>query len=163
MGVKQLVSNILAATRHATLSRDRANRVAPALSNKWTQELGIGQSWMPLSYGEYYPRSSLVYSSIKVRQNAIARVPLRVYRPTESRGRPGDISSRYLNGDLSIGISTTGQRQASEPVGPTIRCSGCWTRRIPSGRGGICGVQPRPTSDCGVQHTGDWNGMKAGG
>jgi HK97 family phage portal protein len=35
---------------------------------------------MPLSYGEYYPRSALVYSAIKVRQDAISRVPLKVYQ-----------------------------------------------------------------------------------
>ena len=40
-----------------TPERQRANRVAPALSSKWEQELGIGQTWTPLSYGEYYPRS----------------------------------------------------------------------------------------------------------
>jgi hypothetical protein len=54
----------------------RANRVSPVLSNRWESELGVGQSWMPLSYGEYYPRSALVYSAIRVRQDAIARVPL---------------------------------------------------------------------------------------
>lgn len=56
----------------------RANRVSPALSSKWQQEWGVGQSWTPLSYGEYYPRSALVYAAIKVRQDAIVRVPLRV-------------------------------------------------------------------------------------
>ena len=59
---------------------ERANRVSPVLSSKWERDLGVGQSWMPLSYGEYYPRSALVYSAIKVRQDAIARVPLKVYR-----------------------------------------------------------------------------------
>ena len=92
MGLKQLVSNLLVATKNAALVSNRANRVAPALSSKWTQELGIGQSWMPLSYGEYYPRSALVYSSIKVRQDAIVRVPLRVYRRADSRGSAENIS-----------------------------------------------------------------------
>lgn len=67
----------------------RANRVSPALSSRWERELGVGQSWMPLSYGEYYPRSALVYSAIKIRQDAVARVPLRVYRGRARGPGPG--------------------------------------------------------------------------
>ena len=58
----------------------RANRVSPAISSPWERELGAGQTWTPLAYGEYYPRSPLVYSAIKMRQDAVARVPLTVYR-----------------------------------------------------------------------------------
>ena len=36
--------------------------------------------WAQTSYGEYYPRSAIVYAAIKVRQDAIARLPLRVMR-----------------------------------------------------------------------------------
>jgi HK97 family phage portal protein len=67
----------------------RASRVSPALSSPWERELGVGQSWMPLSYGEYYPRSALVYSAIKIRQDAVARVPLRVYRGKARGPGPG--------------------------------------------------------------------------
>jgi HK97 family phage portal protein len=67
----------------------RANRVSPALSSPWERELGVGQSWMPLSYGEYYPRSALVYSAIKIRQDAVARVPLQVYRGKARGPVPG--------------------------------------------------------------------------
>ena len=63
-----------------TLERQRANRVAPALSSKWEQELGIGQTWTPLSYGEYYPRSPAVYAAIRIRQDAVVRAPLKVHR-----------------------------------------------------------------------------------
>ena len=44
-----------------------------------------GSAWAPLSYGDYYPRSVLVYSAIRVRQDAVARVPLRVH--WDGRGR----------------------------------------------------------------------------
>ena len=37
------------------------------------------------SYGEYYPRSALVYSAIKLRQDAVARAPLVVYRADGER------------------------------------------------------------------------------
>lgn len=47
-----------------------------------------GSDWAPLSYGDYYPRSIFVYSAIKVRQEAVARVPLRVHGDGPGR-RPG--------------------------------------------------------------------------
>ncbi|MCH8205737.1 MAG: hypothetical protein IH956_01900, partial [Chloroflexi bacterium] len=81
MDVKQVFSKMLTVANGVRLpARVRANRVAPALSDSWKERLGVGQSWAPLSYGEYYPRSALVYSAIKVRQDAVVRVPLRVYR-----------------------------------------------------------------------------------
>ncbi len=61
----------------------RANRVAPAITDPWEQGLAaaFNPSWTPLTYAEYYARSALVYSAIKLRQDAIAAVPLRVYAP----------------------------------------------------------------------------------
>ena len=43
---------------------------------------------MPLSYGEYYPRSVVVYSAIRLRQDAVVRVPLRVYKRASQTGEP---------------------------------------------------------------------------
>ena len=83
----------------------RNNRVAPVLSSQWERELGVGQSWMPLSYGEYYPRSVMVYSALRIRQEAVARPPLTVYKRTERRGTVG---SRALDDS----------QRAVEPVGP---------------------------------------------
>ncbi len=82
MGVTQVLLTTLHRTQQALTVRPRrrANRVAPALSNEWDRQLGSGQAWMPLSYGEYYPRSALVYAAIKMRQDALTRVPVRVYR-----------------------------------------------------------------------------------
>ena len=68
-----------------TLERQRANRVAPVLSSQWEQELGVGQSWKPLSYGEYYPRSAAVYAALRLRQDAVVRAPLRVRRRLSAR------------------------------------------------------------------------------
>ena len=92
----------------------RANRISPWLSSRWERELGTGQSWTPLAYGEYYPRSSLVYSAIKVRQDAIVRVPLKVYRrastvPTEA------LSSRWIK---AIGTSGDDASKENEGRGP---------------------------------------------
>ena len=82
MGVTNVLSNVLGLSvgRVDILGKLlRANRVSPTLSSQWERDQGVGQSWMPLSYGEYYPRSSLVYSALKVRQDAVVRVPLKVY------------------------------------------------------------------------------------
>ena len=65
----------------------RANRVSPVLTSQWERDDGLGQSWAPLAYGEYYPRSPLVYAAIRIRQDALARAPLKVYRrPAAGRG-----------------------------------------------------------------------------
>lgn len=80
------------------LSVARANRVAPAISNRFDEALGVGQSWMPLSYGEYYPRSALVYSAIKARQDAIAQVRAIVVRADDE-----GVRSRYGSGEMQYG------------------------------------------------------------
>ena len=83
MGVTDTLSRFLASSIRGAAAlrrRERASRVSGVLSDSWERELGVGQDWMPSSYGEYYPRSSVVYSALKVRQEAVARVPLRVTR-----------------------------------------------------------------------------------
>lgn len=62
---------------------------------------------MPLSYGEYYPRSALVYSAIKVRQDAISRV-----RPLVFRAGDADAQQRGL------GIGRAGSPEIEKLVGP---------------------------------------------
>ena len=102
MGVAQELSRVLSLPRlGAGLVRRyvRANRVSPALSSKWEQDLGTGQSWMPLSYGEYYPRSALIYSVIKTRQDALARVPLQAYRRVGNGAREGAGSTAAHQGE----------------------------------------------------------------
>ena len=47
---------------------------------------GAASAWAPMSYGEYYPRSAVVYAAIKARQDAIARVPLRALRVNDRAG-----------------------------------------------------------------------------
>ncbi len=110
MGVGQKLSTVLALPWWGVRELQRAlrsNRVSPLLSSKWERELGVGQSWMPISYGEYYPKSALVYSAIKVRQDAIARVPLRVYR-------------RLRSGSRGVGASMPPQVQETPPLyGPS--------------------------------------------
>ena len=103
MGVKHLLSTVLSGTRLTPRLPSRANRVAPVLGGKWEQQLGLGQSWAPLSYGEYYPRSALVYSAIRVRQDAVVRVPLKVGR-------------RLAQGE--VGTATVSRRLASSRAAP---------------------------------------------
>ena len=77
MGVKETLSKLLPAPLR---DRERASPAGQTLAGPWEQEIGAGQSWTPMSYGEYYPRSALVYAAIRARQDAVARVPLKVYR-----------------------------------------------------------------------------------
>lgn len=57
----------------------RENPVGPLLSTAWEQERGVGTDWMPSNYGDYFAQSVPVYSAIKIRQDAIARVRLQVF------------------------------------------------------------------------------------
>ena len=45
-------------------------------------------AWAPAVYGDYYAKSVLVYSAIKMRADAIARVPLLVYRQSGAEKVP---------------------------------------------------------------------------
>ena len=58
--------------------------------------LDTGLSWTPESYGEYYPKSALVYSAIKLRQDAVARVPLAVHRGDGERPAGADHPAQRL-------------------------------------------------------------------
>ena len=121
MGVKQMLSKIVV-PRLAVGLRKRANRVAPVLSSKWEERLGVGRQWMPLSYGEYYPRSSLVYSAIKVRQDAIVRVPLKVYRRRAPLDRAEQRPESAFSGSDPSGAlgsnRSTNRQAAGEAVDP---------------------------------------------
>ena len=64
---------------------------------------GGATGWAQSAFGEYYPRSAIVYAAIKVRQDAIARLPLRVMRRVPATRQRMD------------GLSA---RAGGEPVGP---------------------------------------------
>ena len=78
---------------------------------------GAGQSWAQEKYGEYYCTSTLVYSAVKLRADAVVRVPLRVYRnvkdgyeEVEATHPLSQLLSRvnpfWTRGDLWRGTST---------------------------------------------------------
>ena len=107
MGLVRSLSKLVSRPRQDARVGTRANRVAPTLSDQWDQQLGVGRSWMPLSYGEYYPRSALIYSAIKVRQDAVTRVSLTVYRRVSgfSDGSAGFNPRRQAASDAHAGDS----------------------------------------------------------
>ena len=76
--------------RQAQGERDRFDGgFARGIGDVWG---GGSGGWAQTSYGEYYPRSAIVYAAIKVRQDAIARLPLRVMRRGSiSRTRQADV------------------------------------------------------------------------
>ena len=78
----------------------RSGRVASSIEGGRWEGLDAGWSWTPESYGGYYPKSALVYSAIKLRQDAVARVPLVVYR--------GD-------GERAAGVEHPAQRLLDRP------------------------------------------------
>ena len=122
MGVTEQLSKLLKFSNKETgpvQVSERANRVAPVLTGPWSRELGTGQTWAPLTYGEYYPRSALVYAAIKLRQDAIAQVPLTVYQRTAPAMRPASSRSPAEGTSAAKEASpgSTGRIRASEAVG----------------------------------------------
>ena len=53
MGLMQSLTSLATGAGHALRLHSRDNRLAPVLSNELDRTLGVGQDWMPLSYGEY--------------------------------------------------------------------------------------------------------------
>ena len=81
-----------------------ASRASTPFTAQYERAFAAAPHWTPPEYGEYYPRSAMVYAAVKARQDAIARLPLRVLRqsPPAPRQRnadaPGyayDTPSRY--------------------------------------------------------------------
>ncbi len=68
-----------------------ASGAAPGLG--FERALGGAGQWTPVEYGEYYPRSAMVYAAIKARQDAVSRLPLRVLR------RSGDAARLRAGGE----------------------------------------------------------------
>ena len=58
-----------------------------AIARTFGGAAGSPAGWAQPAFGEYYPRSAFVYAAIKVRQDAIARLPLRVMRRAPSQRR----------------------------------------------------------------------------
>ena len=58
--------------------RVKANKAARVEGNEWKRLWGIGDEWARPVYGEYAATSSAVYSAVKVRSDAVGRVPFKV-------------------------------------------------------------------------------------
>ena len=81
----------------------------------WAQTaFGAQAGWAQAAYGEYYPRSAVVYAAIKVRQDAIARLPLRVLRRIPAMRQRMDGVNARAGGEL-VGADHPLQRLLDSP------------------------------------------------
>ena len=85
----------------------------------WPQAaFGASAGWAQRSYGDYYPRSAIVYAAIKVRQDAIARLPVRVLRRAPSqRRRDPSLCAEPVMGEAVGRPHGASERAGGEPVG----------------------------------------------
>lgn len=65
----------------ARLKASRANAADLSPFHQW---LGVGHDWRPADYGEYLPKSVPIYAAVRLRADALARVPWIVRRRTAS-------------------------------------------------------------------------------
>ena len=78
----------------ARMAATAAGTSTTPFSAQYARAFGGMTQWTPPEYGEYYPRSAMVYAAVKVRQDAIARLPLRVVRQTPpARRRNADAAA----------------------------------------------------------------------
>ena len=136
---------ITAALTRARAGSGRAltpSRASSPFTAQYERAFAAAPHWTPPEYGEYYPRSAMVYAAVKARQDAIARLPLRALRqsPPAPRQRaadalgyapdaPGhayDTPSRYAPDALAYAYDTPSRyaaiaspnaRAGGEPVG----------------------------------------------
>ena len=64
----------------------RENPVGHLLSQPWERVVGVGDSWAPATYGDYMAKSLPVYAAIKMRADAISRLPVKVYKQQTRAG-----------------------------------------------------------------------------
>lgn len=64
----------------------RANPVGPLISQPWERVVGVGDSWAPSTYGDYMATSLPVYAAIKMRSDAVSRLPVKVYKQVTRAG-----------------------------------------------------------------------------
>ena len=69
-----------------------SSRASSPFTAQYERAFAAAPHWTPPEYGEYYPRSAMVYAAVKARQDAIARLPLRALRqsPPAPRQRNAD-------------------------------------------------------------------------
>ena len=159
MGLKQLLSRIDVRPRLPSGLGRRANRVGPALAEGWELGLGLGTGagWTPLSYGEYYARSAPVYAAIKLRQDAVASVPLRVCGPEGRPVEPEHPARRLLDrpnpfwtrGDLWRATETYLGLWAPPTGGWSATTAGSLSRCGRSGRQGASSPRTRTSTSRG--------------
>ena len=121
MNIVQGIRAFSAAVRQGSLSRQSSDRARfeGAFTHGFGELAGGGASgWAQPAFGEYYPRSAIVYAAIKVRQDAIARLPLRVLRRVPvSRRREADVLRQAQDERGANRINRMGARAGGEAVG----------------------------------------------
>ena len=93
------------------------SRASTPFAAQYERAFTAAPHWTPPEYGEYYPRSAMVYAAVKARQDAIARLPLRVLRqsPPAPRQRNADPPG-YAHDAPSYAYDTPPRYAADAPV-----------------------------------------------
>ena len=85
---RRLAESFLRPFRYAASGdyRKKSNRAARVDVDRYMEWAGPGQGWARTAYGEYYASSVPVYAAIKIRSDALSRVPTTVLRPGPQGG-----------------------------------------------------------------------------
>ena len=69
------------------LRRGRANPSAQLILDPWRSSAGAADDWAPSHYASYFATSVPVYAAIRLRADAVARAPLKIYSQVVQTGK----------------------------------------------------------------------------
>ena len=69
------------------IRRQRANPSAQLILDPWRSSAGVADDWTPSHYASYFATSVPVYAAIRLRADAVARAPLKIYSQIVQAGK----------------------------------------------------------------------------
>lgn len=94
-----------------------SSRASSPFTAQYERAFAAAPHWTPPEYGEYYPRSAMVYAAVKARQDAIARLPLRVLRQSPPAPRQRNADAPGYAADAPGHAYNTPPRYAADALG----------------------------------------------
>lgn len=111
------ITAALTQARHGSGRALTSSRASTPFTAQYERAFAAAPHWTPPEYGEYYPRSAMVYAAVKARQDAIARLPLRALRQSPPAPRQRNTDAPGYAHDAPVHAYDTPSRYAADAPG----------------------------------------------
>lgn len=111
------ITAALTQARHGSGRALTSSRASSPFTAQYERAFAAAPHWTPPEYGEYYPRSAMVYAAVKARQDAIARLPLRVLRQSPLAPRQRNADAPGYAHDAPVSAYDTPSRYTADAPG----------------------------------------------